>query len=311
MNNDITNRQLPRLSVIVPSYNQGAYLEETLLSVINQNYPNLELIVIDGGSTDNSVDIIRKYEYQIAYWVSEKDRGQSHAINKGIQKATGEWLSMLNSDDCYMPGALHYIFGEIPYHKYDFLHGNCFGGETIKNSLEYRYPSKEKESLFKLLLFFYDAPHIIPSQSVFIRKKIVDEVGALNEDLHYCMDLDYYCRIALTTAKRFFYEKTICFYRFNEFTKSGSLPHLVRAESLDIAVSYQDYLSKKEKKELLKKLEFINGLQKIWDQRVSAGFPYLFRLFKIAPNIAIKDKRFLGFVKINLTRHLKFWHKQP
>ena len=112
-----TNQRLSKLSVIVPSYNQGAYLEETLLSVINQNYPNLELIVVDGGSTDNSVDIIRKYEHQITYWVSEKDRGQSHAINKGIQKATGEWISMLNSDDCYMPGALHYIFTETPYQE--------------------------------------------------------------------------------------------------------------------------------------------------------------------------------------------------
>ena len=211
MNVDNVNRQWPRLSVIVPSYNQGSYLEETLLSVINQNYANLELIVIDGGSTDNSVDIIRKYEDQIAYWVSEKDRGQSHAINKGIQKATGEWISMLNSDDCYMPGAFQYIFTETPYQQYDFLHGNCFGGETIKESIEYRYPAKEKDGLFKLLLFFYDAPHIIPSQSVFIRKDIVGRVGLLNEDLHYCMDLDYYCRIALATTKRFFTIKQFVF----------------------------------------------------------------------------------------------------
>ena len=249
MNIDSENPQWPKLSVIVPSYNQGSYLEETLLSVINQNYPNLELIVIDGGSTDNSVDIIRKYENSIAYWVSEKDRGQSHAINKGIQHSTGEWISMLNSDDCYMPGALRYIFTETPYQQYDFLHGNCYGGETIKDALEYRYPPKEKENLFKLLLFFYDAPHIIPSQSVFIRKEIVNKVGLLNEDLHYCMDLDYYCRIYLTTSKRFFYEKTICFYRFNASTKSGSDLDKGVIEAIAITKTYQNNLTRKERKE--------------------------------------------------------------
>jgi len=93
----------PKLSIVTPSYNQGEYIEETIRSVIMQGYPNLEYIIIDGGSTDNSVDIIKKYESQLKYWISEPDNGQTHAINKGLARATGYIIAYINSDDLYMP----------------------------------------------------------------------------------------------------------------------------------------------------------------------------------------------------------------
>src|SRR5689334_13760988 len=96
---------LPKLSIITPSFNQGQFIEETLSSVLSQRYPNLEYIVIDGGSEDDSASIIRRHESQLAYWISEPDRGQVHAINKGLEKCTGDIVAFINSDDLYLPGA--------------------------------------------------------------------------------------------------------------------------------------------------------------------------------------------------------------
>src|SRR5215472_7727613 len=97
---------LPRITVVTPSFNQGQFLEATLRSVLDQNYPNLEYIVCDGGSTDNSVEVIQRYQDRLAWWVSEKDKGQSNAINKGFAGATGDLLAYINSDDTFAPGSL-------------------------------------------------------------------------------------------------------------------------------------------------------------------------------------------------------------
>src|ERR1043166_4155332 len=111
------------ISIVTPSYNQAAFLEETIRSVLLQGYPNLEYIVMDGGSTDGSVEIIKKYEKHLAYWTSEKDAGASDAIRKGFERATGSILAYLNSDDLYLPGAIHRLVNRLRSVKGDVVYG--------------------------------------------------------------------------------------------------------------------------------------------------------------------------------------------
>ena len=101
--------KFPKISVAIPSFNQGQYIEDTITSILDQGYPDVELFVFDGGSTDTTVDVLKKYERHLAFWVSEKDKGQTDAINKGLRRATGQIVAYLNSDDFFLPNALNYV----------------------------------------------------------------------------------------------------------------------------------------------------------------------------------------------------------
>ena len=183
----------PKISVVIPSYKQGQFLEETIVSVIDQQYPNLELFVVDGASNDNSVDIIKKYEHYITWWVSEKDKGQSEAINKGFARATGDIVTWLGSDDLYTPGTLQKV-AEY-FSKQDDNVGLIYGGiTTFKDGVELKsnwgYKDKSPERYLAGMAFSQPA--------AFYRKKYLDKIGGrVNEDLHYGMDFDLFCRFAL------------------------------------------------------------------------------------------------------------------
>jgi glycosyltransferase involved in cell wall biosynthesis len=185
------SRKFPRISIVTPSLNQGAYIEENIKSVLNQKYPNFEHIIIDGGSTDGTIDILRKYDHVI--WVSEKDSGQSEAINKGFKRANGEILAWLNSDDCYEPNAFKTIAKEMNKDegKY-FVFGDCNviddKGETI-GFIKGKYQGQNS-----LIEYWKDA--YIPQPSVFFYHELLPEIGFLNESLHYAMDWDFWLRIS-------------------------------------------------------------------------------------------------------------------
>jgi len=182
----------PRVSIVTPSYNQDQFIEETIRSVLLQGYPNLEYIVIDGGSTDDSVEIIKKYEPWLAYWVSEEDRGQSHAINKGFEHATGDIFAWLNSDDYYIQQALYNI--SVKFNSSNWLLGiaNIVDNHDKLASINPVAKSKKHiDACFKLPTK-KNFPTAQPAH--FWSKEIWKEVGFLNEKYHYCMDLDWMIR---------------------------------------------------------------------------------------------------------------------
>lgn len=185
--------EFPLVSVVTPSYNQAQFLEDTILSVLNQDYPNLEYIIIDGGSTDGSVDIIRKYEDRLAYWVSQRDQGQADAINKGWRRAQGEIVAWLNSDDTYLPGAVStavdYLRGQP---QVDMVYGYL---NTIDESGKVIWTTKPPMHIHLDTLI--DRTDLIGQPTVFLRKRVLDQVGMLDASLHYCMDCDLWIRIGM------------------------------------------------------------------------------------------------------------------
>ncbi len=224
----------PKITIVTPSYNQGNFLEETILSVLGQNYPNLEFIIIDGGSNDNSVEIIKKYEDKLTYWVSEKDKGQSHAINKGFAIATGEILAWLNSDDMYLPGVLHSIsktidlsnqgiyFGDCVHFKYQNDALTCYGSQIYKDF--------QNNSLTVL--------DFIIQPSSFWTRKTWENVGALNENMHYAFDWEWFIRAKQVGVAFNPIKSPLSLYRIHEAHKTGTGGSKRQKEISEI---YQEY----------------------------------------------------------------------
>ena len=181
----------PKVSIVTPSFNKGTYIEETILSIRNQTYKNIEHIVIDGGSTDETISILKRYNQDLK-WVSEPDSGQSDAINKGWRQAKGDIIAYLNADDTYLPGALEAVvnfFEKNP--EIYMLYGD--GITTDEHGNDQR-PFHSGEFNVKDLVFCQDN---IFQPSVFLRKEIFDKIGDVDVKLHLAMDFDYWLRIAL------------------------------------------------------------------------------------------------------------------
>jgi glycosyltransferase involved in cell wall biosynthesis len=181
----------PRISIVTPSYNQGSYIEETIRSVLLQNYPNIEYIIIDGGSTDETVEIIRKYEPWLTDWVSEPDRGQSHAINKGFARCTGDIYNWLCSDDILLDSALEKVSKNMDLSQPFWLIGGSYRINENRLFSEKR-PAPKCFGMDNFVLW-----HLIPiaQPSVFWNKQMQDIARGVNENFNFCMDVDLWYKL--------------------------------------------------------------------------------------------------------------------
>lgn len=182
---------VPLVSIITSSYNQGHYLEQTIQSVLSQGYPNLEYIIIDGGSTDNSVDIIRRYSDKLAWWVSEPDKGHADALNKGFAHATGEIYAWLNSDDTYQPGAIHRAVDYLLAHPdISMVYSDA---NLIDEQGKYlgRFPARQTD--YALML---KGSVNIPQATTFFWARLWKQLGPLDLTLKYAFDYDLWVRLA-------------------------------------------------------------------------------------------------------------------
>lgn len=191
-------RPWPAISVIIPSYNQGQFLEETLRSVLLQGYPNVEVLVLDGGSTDNTLEVIQKYESWMTYWVSEKDRGQSDAVNKGLQKAQGDIIAWINSDDTYPPSTFPKVASAIAGQPTpSVVFGDC---NFVDESSQFLSSSPGRFYSHDALVHYWAPPlrgaHGLSQPSVFFLREMVEKIGFLDESLHYAMDFDFWVRMS-------------------------------------------------------------------------------------------------------------------
>jgi glycosyltransferase involved in cell wall biosynthesis len=211
------DNSFPKISIVTPSLNQGQFLEKTILSVLNQNYPNLEYIIIDGGSTDRSVDIIKKYEKYINYWVSEPDEGQVQALNKGFKKATGDIQAWLCSDDLYLPGTFSMI-AKAFMNGVNIIYGDVYAIDTDENIIfdmrQVKYTKLFTEKIIMMSFFSVFQP------SMFWSKLLFDKVEGLDESYRNSFDNDFIIKLFTMPVKAFHLRDFVACERIHKMRKT-------------------------------------------------------------------------------------------
>ncbi len=265
----------PRITIVTPSFNQAQFLEETICSVLEQEYPNLEYMVIDGGSTDGSVAIIQKYATRLAYSVSESDHGQAHAINKGFARATGSLVGWINSDDLLLPGALRQLAEAHRQQSEALLFGNVIhflnhehvgwlirqNNVTLENMVAY----------WRMRGWAWNQP------GTFVPHRLLQKVGMLDESLRYVFDRDWMCRLLLASPSRLYLRKPVAAFRLHSNSKTVREGLLWDQEQLNVTRRYASVLSQTENRDLVALVELIKAVMFVsvffidsWDSRAAA-----------------------------------------
>jgi glycosyltransferase involved in cell wall biosynthesis len=218
-------RPWPRMSIVTPSLNQGQYIEETIRSVLLQGYPNLEYVIIDGGSTDDTIEIIKKYEKWLTHWVSEPDEGQSAAINKGFERSTGVIGAWINSDDLYETQALENVAGAFLGHEnLAILYGDCTNIDATGNTFSIsRSRSYERDRLIRYW------PNYIAQPTAFFRLTAFKSLGGLDSSLRFAMDYDLWIRLG-TKGSGLYLPLPIARFRVHHDSKTNRGPSAYWAE---------------------------------------------------------------------------------
>jgi len=256
--------RLPKISIVVPCFNHAAYLEETIRSILLQGYPDLELLVMDGGSTDGTVDILRHYDSAITHWVSEPDSGQSDAINKGLALAKGDILAYINSDDYYLPGALKAIGRLAAGHpEKDIFYGNCL---LFRHQLGPWFTRVSCLPSFDELLDpwrYWRRGKMVIQPEVFWRREAMDAVGRFfRNDLHMVMDYEFWLRLRQAGMKSIKAPVTVAAFRLHEDQKSAS-GEVMDTELCKVILEFLDTgrstLGKQRKEKLRADLLYVGG----------------------------------------------------
>lgn len=224
----------------MPTFNQAQFIERSILSVLNQGYPNIELIIIDGGSSDETVEIIKRYQDQIAYWVSEMDEGQSDALNKGFSLASGEIYGWLNSDDLYMPNAFQSAVNAFQIDREKMVvFGDWLSVDSYDNQLDLHYAFD-----FSLNHFKYEGFHL-NAQSMFWRSEVHKSFSGFDVNLHYTMDYQMILEFGINVGEEKFSRVPEVFGSFRRYEgqKSGGFTATMLHEHQSMALRY-DYMNK-------------------------------------------------------------------
>ena len=226
-----------KISVITPSFNQGEFLEATIQSVLSQNYPELEYIVVDGGSTDNTIDILKKYEDRLT-WISEKDGGQSDAINKGIKMATGDIIAYICSDDLYLEGTLFEVFNFFNLNKSAmWVTGDYYIIDEHNNRI-HSFVKLYKQILRIFPNFFMLAfANFINQPSTFWRREVFEEIGLFDVSLNYVMDYDFFIRL-MKKYPLYKINLPLSDFRIHKSSKGGALYYDQFKEEIEVLQRY-------------------------------------------------------------------------